>query len=52
VGRGLGRRAPPTREALPERDLLVTGFGLTTEDEARREDHLRDALAITEEAHR
>ena len=37
-------------EALPERDLLITGFGLTTEDEARREDHLRDALAIIEEA--
>ncbi|MCU1355633.1 MAG: glycosyl hydrolase family 1 [Acidimicrobiales bacterium] len=37
-------------DALPERDLLVTGLGLATDDEARREDHLREALAIASEA--
>lgn len=37
-------------EALPDRELLVAGVGLTTGEEGRREAFLRDVLAASEEA--
>ena len=35
-------------EAFPDHPLLVTGIGIATTDEARREEHLRDALAVAQ----
>lgn len=37
-------------DAMPERPLLLAGVGLATDDESRREDHLRDVLSIVTDA--
>lgn len=47
---GLGLSLHHTAESLPGRPLLVAGYGLTTGDEDRREQHLRDGLAAAAEA--
>jgi beta-glucosidase len=47
---GFGIALHQLAEAVPDRPLLATGVGIATEDEDRREEYLRDALAIAEEA--
>jgi beta-glucosidase len=37
-------------EAFPDRDLLAAGVGLTTGDEGRREDFVRDLVGIADDA--
>jgi beta-glucosidase len=44
------RLADVVADALPDRPLLLAGFGLTTTDEGRREDYLRDALGVIDDA--
>ncbi|HEX2575213.1 MAG TPA: hypothetical protein VHK88_02620 [Aquihabitans sp.] len=47
---GLGLALHHVAEALPDRPLLVAGYGLRTDDEDRRAEHLRDGLAIAHDA--
>lgn len=47
---GLGLALHHAAESLPDRALLVAGYGIRTADEDRREQHLRDGLAVAGEA--
>lgn len=47
---GLGLALHHAAESLPDLPLLVAGYGIRTADEDRREQHLRDGLAIAEDA--
>ena len=37
-------------DALPDRELLIAGIGVPTQDEGQREQYLREVLAIADEA--
>lgn len=47
---GLGLALHHAAESLPDHPLLVAGFGIQTAHEDQRAQHLRDGLAIAEEA--
>lgn len=47
---GLGLALHHVAESLPEHPLLIAGFGLAADDPDRQADHLRDGLAIAQEA--
>jgi len=47
---GLGHALHRAAESLPDLPLLVAGYGIDTANEEHRQQHLRDGLAIAEEA--
>src|SRR5690606_24654075 len=47
---GLALALHHAAESLPDRALMIAGYGIRTADEDRRETYLRDGLAIAEQA--